>query len=275
MKTILIPVDFSNTSSNALQFIADLNQNIDIEKIILLKTHYVSIYSSIIPSGYGQSNAEYILQERTETEEQLTLTGQQLLKRCKAGVQIEVAVSDLPILRAIHDMIRDQSPTLLVLGSDASNDESPLGEYVIEIAQISSIPVLIIPSASKYRKVERVLVPCGAGAIPQLPRLNRLRQMLPNPELVILNVDHKHTGDDENYRTQIKEMLGDFSYTVYYAQDKNIAKGILDFAKERKNIQLIVALPGKYSFFYNLTHQNITEAITLNAKIPVLIFKEN
>ncbi|GLU55494.1 universal stress protein [Dyadobacter frigoris] len=275
MKTILIPVDFSNTSSNALQFIADLNQDIDIEKIILLKTHYVSIYSSIIPSGYGQSNAEYILQERTETEEKLNATGQELLKKCKNGVKVEIAVSDLPILRAVHEMIRDQGPTLLLLGSDASDDESPIGEYVIEIAQISTIPVLIIPSASKYKKVERVLVPCGPGAIPQLPRLNRLRQILPNPELVILNVDHKHTGDDGNYQAQIKEMLGDFSYKVFYAQEKNIAKGILDFAKESKDIQLIVALPGKYSFFYNLTHQNITEAITLNAKTPVLIFKEN
>ncbi|WP_159476381.1 universal stress protein [Dyadobacter sp. 3J3] len=275
MKTILIPVDFSNTSSNALQFIADLNQDIDIEKIILLKTHYVSIYSNIIPSGYGQSNAEYIVQERTETEEQLTLTAQQLLKQCKPGVQIEVAICDLPMLRAVHDMIRDQIPTLLILGSDANNEESPIGDYLIEIAQISTIPVLIIPSASKYKKVERVLVPCAAGAISQLPRLNRLRQMLPNPELVILNVDNKHTGDDENYQAQIKEMLGDFSYTVYYAQEKNIAKGILDFAYESRDIQLIVALPGRYSFFYNLTHQNITEAITLNAKIPVLIFKEN
>lgn len=275
MKTILIPVDFSNTSSNALQFIADLNQDIDIEKIILLKTHYVSIYSSIIPSGYGQSNAEYILQERTETEEQLTLTAQKLLEQCKAGTDVETLISDLPISQAIIDTVRDQSATLLVLGSDAGNDESPVGENVIEITQTSSIPVLIIPSASKYKKVEKVLVPCGAGAISQLPRLNRLRQILPDPELVILNVDHKHTGDEGDYRAQIKERLGDFSYTVYYAQEKNIATGILTFAKESKDIQLIVALPGKYSFFYNLTHQNITEAITLNAKIPVLIFKEN
>jgi nucleotide-binding universal stress UspA family protein len=275
MKTILIPVDFSNTSSNALQFIADLNQDIDIERIILLKTHYVSIYSSIIPSGYGQSNAEYILQERTETEEQLNLTGSELIKKCRPDVKIEIMTSELPILRAIHDAIRDQKPTLLLLGSDASDDESPIGEYTIEIAQISKIPVLIIPSASHYKKVEGVLVPCRADAISQLSRLNKLRQMLPDPELVILNVDHQQTSEDDIYQARIKEMLGDFSYKVYYAKEKNIAKGILDFARENKEIQLIVALPGKQSFFYNLTHQNITEAITLNAKIPVLILKEN
>ncbi|MCF0056031.1 universal stress protein [Dyadobacter sp. CY356] len=275
MKTVLIPVDFSHTSSNALQFISDLNQDVDMEKIILLKTHYVSIYSNIIPSGYGQSNAEYILQERTDTEEQLTFTGQKLLRQCKPGTKVETLISDLPIAQAILDTISDQGATLLVLGSDAGDEESPVGENVIEITQASMIPVLIIPSASKYLKVEKVLVPCGAGAISQLQRLNRLRQILPDPELVILNVDHKHTGDEEDYRAQIKERLGDFSYTVYYAREENIAAGILNFAKQSKDIQLIVALPGKYSFFYNLTHQNITEAITLNAKIPVLIFKEN
>jgi hypothetical protein len=36
---------------------------------------------------------------------------------------------------------------------------------------------------------------------------------------------------------------------------------------------MIIALPGKYSFFYNLTHKSITQAIALNAARPVLILK--
>ena len=280
MKTILIPVDFSLTSSNALQYVADLSADIAIDRILLLKTHYVSIYSHIIPSAeYGQSNAQYILEERTSIEDQLLTVGQELLKKCGTDIRIETVVSELPILRAVHDVLNDQKPNMLVLGSDANGIESQIGEYVVEIAQISTVPILIIPSASHYRKVERILVPSDFDPVSQLSVLQKLQklQLLLNPEIVILNVDPKpKQGRDEKILlNQLEEYLGSFSYEINYSEEKNIAKGILEFARQRDDIQLIVALPGKYSFFYNLTHNNITDAITLNAHIPVLILKEN
>lgn len=51
-----------------------------------------------------------------------------------------------------------------------------------------------------------------------------------------------------------------------------VLQDILHAAEERK-VQMIVALPRKHSFFYHLTHQNITQGIVLNAAEPVLILK--
>jgi hypothetical protein len=48
--------------------------------------------------------------------------------------------------------------------------------------------------------------------------------------------------------------------------------GILNFT-QTKDVQLIVALRGKRSFLYYLTHKSISEAIYRNAKEPVLILK--
>lgn len=280
MKTILIPVDFSFTSSNALQYIADASEDIDTERIILLKTHYISVYSHIIPSAeYGQSNAEFIMEERQEIEDHLRSTGRELLKKCKPGVQVEVAVSDLPILRAIHDMIKDYQPQLLVLGSDADGYESHIGEYVIEITQISTTPVLIIPTTSRYQKLDSILVPCDFDAIAQLSLLQKLHkiQLMLNPELTILNVGpfDQHSAKEGFHKALLKEQLGDFKYKLYYSEEKNIAKGILNFARQNEEIQLIIALPGRHSFFYKLTHRSITEAIALNTQIPVLILKDS
>jgi len=278
MKTILIPVDYSFTSSNVLKFVSSLSEDVDIERIILLKTHNVSLYSHFAyTSEYGQSNAEYILQERTEVEEQLTSTALDMLKKCKIGVKIETAMSDLPIIRAINQVVKEQKPDLLLLGSDPEGYESPIGEYVIEITQTSLVPVLIIPATSKYQKAENVLVPCDLKAVSQLALLQKLHkiQLILHPELILLNVDpeRKYEENAEFYEKQLEEQLGSFSYRLFYAEEKNTAKAILDFARQNEDIQLIVALPGKHSFFYKLTHQSITEVIALNSNIPVLILK--
>lgn len=278
MKTLLIPVDFSYTSSNTLQYVADLSAHLEVGRIILLHTHYVSVYSHIIPSAqYAQSNADYIYQERTAVEEQLRNVGLELETKMGADVSVETAVTDLPLLRAVHDVINDQKPDLLVLGSDVNEEESAIGEYVIELSQISSVPVLVVPSGSKYQKVREILVPCNLDAISQLARLQRLRQvLLTSPELVLLNVDpeNKYQRSEAYYREQITGVLDNFTYVLNHTDETNTAKAVLDFARTNNNIQLIVALPGKHSFFYKLTHSSITEAIAQNARIPVLILKD-
>jgi hypothetical protein len=55
-------------------------------------------------------------------------------------------------------------------------------------------------------------------------------------------------------------------------EKKDVLKSVLHTAAELK-VQVIVALPGKHSFFYNLTHQNIMHGIVMNAIRPVLILK--
>jgi hypothetical protein len=48
---------------------------------------------------------------------------------------------------------------------------------------------------------------------------------------------------------------------------------IMDFVKHHP-VQVILALPGKYSFLYRLTHQLIAEACCRNTEKPVLIVKQ-
>jgi nucleotide-binding universal stress UspA family protein len=280
MKTILIPVDFSSTSDHVLQYIADASEDIDIGRIILLQTHYHSVYSHDLSSApYGQSDADFIMEERTEVEQDLRITGQKLLKKCKPGVQVEIAISDLPLLRAIHDMIKDHQPDLLLLGSHNQGYEGDIGESIMDITQISTIPVLIIPTTSEYHKLDSILVPCDFGAISQLSLLQKLLkiQFMPNPELTILNVGpfYQHSAKEGFHRALLKEQLGDSKYKLYYSEEKNIAQGILNFAGKNEEIQLIITLPGRHNFFYKLTHRSITETIALHTQIPLLILKNN
>ncbi len=278
MKTLLIPVDFSGTSSNVLKYAAEFSRDTAVERIILLNNYYLSIYEQLLPSAdFVQVSADKINEERHNIDERLKSIGRNLEKKCGPSIKIETAISELPLIRAIHQMITREKPHMLVIGSDNNMDESYIGEQVIPIAKTSNVPVLIVPACAKYKKIKSALVPCDFNAVSRLGLLKEIRssnKWLCPPELLVLNVDPKQTylaHTEENFHA-LKEMLESYQYQVYYSEDRDIVHGILDFASKH-HAQLIIALPGNYSFFYNLTHHSITNAIELNANQPVLILK--
>jgi nucleotide-binding universal stress UspA family protein len=279
MKTLLIPIDFSDTSGNVIRYATDFVKDVHVERIILLKSYYTSMFAQLLPSvDYVQVNAEEISDERQKVESHVRFIAHKLLKKCNFSVKVESGISELPLLRAIHEVINTERPDLIMIGSDHSYSEghSPIGEEVVSIAKTSTAPVLIIPAGLRYQNIKKALVPCDFAAISRMTLLKELRtsEKWLRSELIVLNVDPGNANSihaEENAEA-LKEMLENYKYRVFYSEDKNIVHGILDFS-EHNGVQLIIALPGHYSFFNNLTHKSITNALALNANRPVLILK--
>jgi len=279
MKTLLIPIDFSDTSANVIRYATDFVKDVHVGRIILLKTYYTSMAAQLLPSiDYVQVNAEEIADERQKVESHVKFIAHKLLKKCSSCIKVESGISDLPLLRAIHEVINAEDPDLIMIGSDHSSREvhSPIGEEVISIAKTSTVPVMIIPAGLHYQNIKKALVPCDFAAISRMALLKELRssEKWLRPELIVLNVDPGKVNSihaEENMEA-LKLMLESYAYRVYYSEDQNTVHGILDFSKHN-DVQLIIALPGHYSFFNSLTHESITNALEINANLPVMILK--
>jgi nucleotide-binding universal stress UspA family protein len=279
MKTLLIPIDFSDTSGNVIRYATDFVKDVPVERIILLKSYYTSMAAQLLPSAdFVQVDAQEISDERQKIESHVKFIAHKLLRKCSSSVRVESGISDLPLLRAIHEAIDAERPDLIMIGSDHSSREghSPIGEQVIGISKTSTVPILIIPAGLHYQNIKQALVPCDFAAVSRLAILKGLQssQQWLHPKLIVLNVDPgkiNSTHEEENTEA-LKELLESYSYSVYYSKDKNVVHGILDFS-EHNEVQLIIALPGHYSFFSNLTHKSITNALAVNANQPVLILK--
>lgn len=279
MRTILIPVDFSETSSNALKYATELIKDIDVERIILLKVFYKSVYEQFLPTAdFIQLSDADIAHERAILNDQLRTLTDKIMKTCKPSVSIQKVISDLPLLRAIHEIITAERPDLLLIGSDHPQEqqESYIGQQVIGIAKTSPVPVLIIPAGATYKKINQALLPCDFARVSRLNLLNGMKSPLNwfHPQLLVLNIDPKqqHLLHRATHENALQEVLEGYNYKLYYSQDEHTVSGILNFALHNE-VQLIIALPGKYSFFYQLTHSSTTEALALNSQEPVLILK--
>jgi nucleotide-binding universal stress UspA family protein len=279
MKTILIPVDLSGEAENVFEYAADFCMDVKVERIILLKSYYVSVYEQVLPSpDFVQVTAEEVADERKALDMKLRALGAKMMDHCNCTIDIQTAFSHEPLLRAIHNEVAKQQPNLVMVGSDktAHLDGSHLGQQLIAIAKTSPVPVMVVPDGVKYQKIEHALVPCDFAAISPLNALKGFhsKQRWVHPELLVLNIDpkQKHVQEDKQITTNLLDMLEGYKYKVYHSADKDTVRGIFDFARQHA-VQMIIALPGKYSFFYNLTHRSIVEALALHAVRPVLILK--
>ena len=119
MKKLLIPIDFSDTSENVIQYAADFVKDIPVDQIILLKSYSVSMFAQLLPSAdYVQMNASDIEEDRGKIKKNVKLIAQSLQEKCNASPKVETDISELPMLRAIHQMIDQEQPGLSMIGSD-------------------------------------------------------------------------------------------------------------------------------------------------------------
>ena len=279
MKTILIPVDFTSTSDNASDFALAWSRNSDYDHIILLKSFYSSFYENILLT------TEYVdvSQERRKNDmEMLRQRRQEILDLSDPGMKVSIAVSEKPLLRSIIEILETEKVDLIVLGSDhfSHSDNSFISSQVVEIAKVSPVNVLIVPSICRFQPIQKVLVPVDIQAVGLLERLEKFGIKSTrwfDKELMILYVSRKENDPprDESFERNKISMLShlkNFRHEIYFANNKSILKGIIDFLNEHR-ADLVIALPGKHSFLYSLTHKSISEALYRGTPKPVLILK--
>eukprot|EP00697_Spironema_sp_BW2_P008338 gnl/Spiro4/22912_TR11300_c0_g1_i1.p2 gnl/Spiro4/22912_TR11300_c0_g1~~gnl/Spiro4/22912_TR11300_c0_g1_i1.p2 ORF type:complete len:283 (-),score=-44.18 gnl/Spiro4/22912_TR11300_c0_g1_i1:574-1422(-) len=282
MKTLLIPVDFSAPSNNAVDYAAGFANLRGIERIILLTNCYVSAFEQIIPSpDFVQAGEKEVQFQKSKLNHQLKASKTHLLQKLNPGITVDVVLTCEPLLRSILDGIERAKPDIIIIGSNGRNDvnESYIGVHIIELAKTSPVPVLIVPPETHYQPVTHALVPCDFRSLKRVGQLEHLKKIKnwPHPQLAVLNIDpaQKHLKDGyppEGVEGVLKEYLHDYDYHIVYDADRNTLHGIIKFADEN-HLQLIIALPGQHSFLYTLTHQSISHGLAMNANQPVLILK--
>ena len=282
MKTLLVPVDFTNASDNSVNFACEWAKKYLYEHIILLRSFYSSMYENMIMSAdFSNVNEEYLNKKRTDEKEMLNQLCKEVDSKTGEGIQVQTAVSELPLVRSIIELIKDENPGMILLGSDSNfaGNEAFVAGNVIQIARISPVRVLIVPENYRYQTVEKALVPVDFKTVGSLNKINSLRSSprWHDVEILALNVDaaQRNLNPDETFKeaeNTLHDYLKNFKHTIYYESDKNVINGILHF-KKINEVQLVIALPGVHSFLYSLTHKSVSEALYKKCPLPVMILK--
>ncbi|CAN5187051.1 universal stress protein [soil metagenome] len=261
MDTVIVPVDFSDTSLNATRYAAKLLEGHDGVEMILYHT-------------YEKDSEEY------------GCIGD--LERLKADLSTSSSVNITMLAEKGDDFIqeleklsRHRHADLVIMGITG---RSPLaqrfmGSNTLKAAANKFVPILIIPPNCNYKEVKNVLLTTDlknvVSTIPSAPIKKVLKTFHPN--LHVVNVNEEYyialTEDHDAEKRKIEEMFEGFNPEFYFLRLFDIDAAINQFAED-KNIDLIINVHKDHSLLHKLFINSHTKNLAYQSRVPVLVVHE-
>jgi Universal stress protein UspA and related nucleotide-binding proteins len=255
MNTVIVPVDFSETSLHAARYAAQL-----------LTGHYgvtMILYHSYSKAAEG-------------------VKATQMLEDLKADlmqnniVKMEVlAFEDSDFVDGLEKTARHRRADLIIMGITGKSSIAQVlfGSNTLKMAERKVCPVLIVPQQASFSPVKHVMLTSDfkstIDTTPSVPIKDFLDVF--KPQLHVVNVDKDHyislTENYEKEKQELKQMFAEYKPEFYFMRLYDVDEAINLFAESR-NIDLIIVVQKNRSFIDKLLNGSRTKTLSYHSKIP-------
>lgn len=156
IKTILIPIDFTVKSNNALQVAVKMAERHQAKLII---THSVQTYYMIGRGGKQVIGSETVQENTDRAVEKLNEVRVSILK--EHDIEVETRISSQNILDSINDFVVSDNIDLVVIASSGEQNVKQfiLGSNSYSVLLHANCSVLLIPEKFKKTSFKKILFP--------------------------------------------------------------------------------------------------------------------
>lgn len=261
MQTVIVPVDFSETSLNAARY-----------AVQLLTGHYG--VNMILHHVYEKpSQAEEAQQKLEELKNELRQIG-------IAKTEI-LAEQGSDFITELEKLARHRDADLIIMGITG---RSPLGQTfmgsnTLKMVERNVCPVLVIPPDAKYHEVRNVLLTSDFknvhASTPSVPIKKILKTF--KPRLHVLNVDSEHyvalTESYQSEKNKLRDMFSGFSPEFYFMGLHDVDEAIHQFAQD-KHIDFLIVIHKEQTVLEKLFVKSHTKKLLYHSSVPVLALHE-
>lgn len=273
MKTILVPVDFSETSENAAFYAAEIAKQLEAQ-LILFHVYHIPFVQAEVPV-------------MVPTIDQLEDTASKALIRLRAQIHTQHG----PHIRidhvsrcgfAVEEIIKfmnEQAPDIVVMGMHGTGNVSEylLGSVTTSLIGQSNIPVLAVNKNSHFKGLKKLVFAYDYATMENSHTLDTLKTFgrLFKSHVYVLKVAHeKDAGKlpdipEAVAGIRMDHLLEELNHSFHFITNKNVVTGINEFATDR-DADLVVMVPHKHSFFERILSRSQTSHMAFNMKIPLL-----
>jgi nucleotide-binding universal stress UspA family protein len=275
MKTILIPVDFSNASKNAVDAGINLAQK---EALTLLLLHVVEVAEEGSFNVEGEADTSGSWEERLFNRMMIKKARTSLAdwaeKINERGVKVMSQLRLGNVFHGITSVIDEQAVDLVIIGTGTGSNDY-LGSTAEKIVRRASCPVLTVNKTIRTELKSMVLATSLSEAELVLPSV--LREIIQSNNstvhVVRINTPGLFMAD-----YQIKDKMQDFvnqlkikKYTLNIFNDYNEESGIIRFAESVNADLIAMATHGRTGLAHVLTG-SIAEDVMNHAHRPVFTY---
>lgn len=272
MKTIIVPVDFSQQSEYALEVASSLAKEHKAEIIVLhmLELNYAMISSS---EAYHPEQTVFLLKA---AEKRLS---EFLDKQYLKDIQITPVIKHYKVFSEVNEIAKKHNADLIVMGSHGTDglEEIFIGSNAERVVRNSEIPVIVVKKHRPGFKVKNFVFACDLRK-ETLPAFHKAREFAKKLgaelKVVYVNTPGDHflsAGDMDEQISKFLDLAGvDVPVDTYC--DYSVERGVLNYSESTGADLIGIPTHGRKGISHFFMG-SIGEDIANHSTIPVVTFK--
>jgi nucleotide-binding universal stress UspA family protein len=276
IRNILIPIDFSDCSKNALKVA------ITLAKKWSANLHLVNAMS--IPVGNVNAGGyvyvdPYIQDQEAVTKKYFEELQIELPEIRSVAYHIRQYMSSIP--EAILSEIASKTIDVVIMGTKSSHGllERILGSVTSEIISTSPVPVMVIPENVTTMNIENIGFAADFKDLKISQHLSLVSIMAQAYDANIV-VFHIKTEDEIPFSNKfpssrkIKNLFSPVDVRFEQIEQNEVSAGILQFVTDYR-LDMLVMLPKHHNFLDQILHKSITKKMSMALKIPLIAIHQD
>jgi len=276
MQTILVLTDFSDAAFHAACYAGGLTLQFHSKTLILF--HAYDVLLPVPGSGdIAQQTSDALHDQSIENLESLH---RQLDKFINPLTTVHCIADPAILSGSINEITKDINADLIVMGITGKSaiEQTLVGSHTISVAEVSNIPLLIVPQDAAIAPIERIVFTCDMQDVSETVPIEPLKKILSelHAPLMVVNVKHDDTvtAETTEQKTALETLLSDNHASFHSVENDDTIEGIMDFSLTNR-ASLIIVLPKDHGFLDGLFHKSVTKKLAYHSSIPLLVLHEH
>jgi nucleotide-binding universal stress UspA family protein len=274
MKTILVPTDFSEIASNAINYAVELGEYTK-SKLLLFHSYHLPVTVSDISASIILE--DFQLEERSQ--EQMNQIAENIRKQFKSNLEIDSISFPGFALEQITNIAQKKNCNLIIMGTHGAGGLNRfLGSNTLEVIKHTPCNVLVIPAEVQFQKMDRIVFAFDYTEIKNKEVLNPLIKLasLFDSEILVFNTEDsksKKSLEKELEGIKLENIFGNQKHSYWFSGNDNIVEAINQFALD-KDAAMIVMVRRHHNLFQQIFTKSNTNEMALYSRFPLLILNE-
>ncbi len=275
MKKILVPIDFSEVSKNALTYAVKLAAHSN-AKVLAVHAYLPSIPEPYLVAAFQDDileNQEMLAIKYFEDIRQAL--PQEALDQIDLQFKIELGGP----IETIMNMVEVQKPDLVVMGMRSGNPiaKKLLGSTTVAMIQRVNVPVMVIPAEASFQSLSHLTFATDLEE-GDLTTIELVMEMFRSwkPRLQCVHVQAPVPPIEEQLlvrrlKKSCEAHQGVSSVEVVTVTNEDVSEGILSLVG-RRHSDMIILRTHLRGFWGRVLHTSVSRELSRKALVPLLIF---
>ena len=274
MNTILVPIDFSKNSNNALNYAIEIAKNGN-SKIVLLHAFHI-IIGTIENVGQTTRNIQDVMKK--QTDKKLKDLCFEIIKSKKMNCEF-ISKVDLAV-DAILETIDDIKADLVVMGTKGASGikEVLIGSNTATVIEKAKCPVIAVPEGAKFDGIKKITYATDYHE----SDIDALKNLVEIAKPFNAQISTLHASDEEftpynekvylnTFKNKVQKKIKYKKISYKLAYGKYLGK-VLDEHIKKESPDLLVMSTRHRNMFDKIFGSSVTKRMAYHTKIPLLVF---